>query len=124
MVMGKAEDIRAGAIVHVTGKIAQDRSVQAKQMVILQPRGTNCNCDVRHGDSVALRTAPQPLEPWVRFGTGAREALSVPFVAAFLAGISDSGALHGSCRDRHDGVVTGQSRWHSGSFGCVSSTAV
>jgi copper(I)-binding protein len=35
MVMGKAEDIRAGAIVHVTGKIAKDRSVQAKQMVIL-----------------------------------------------------------------------------------------
>ena len=35
IVMGKAEDIRAGAIVHVTGKVAKDRSVQAKQMVIL-----------------------------------------------------------------------------------------
>ena len=35
IVMGKAEDIRAGAVVHVTGEIAKDRSVQAKQMVIL-----------------------------------------------------------------------------------------
>lgn len=35
MVMGKAEEIQAGAIVHVTGKVAADRSVQAKQIVIL-----------------------------------------------------------------------------------------
>lgn len=35
LVMGKAEDIRAGAIVHVTGKVAEDHSVQARQMVIL-----------------------------------------------------------------------------------------
>jgi hypothetical protein len=35
IVMGKAEDIRAGAIVHVTGKVARDRRVQAKQIVIL-----------------------------------------------------------------------------------------
>ena len=35
LVMGKAEDIRAGAIVHVTGKVAADRSVQAQQIVIL-----------------------------------------------------------------------------------------
>ncbi len=35
IVMGKAEDIHAGAIVHVTGKVAADRSVQARQMVIL-----------------------------------------------------------------------------------------
>ena len=35
VVMGKAEDIRAGAIVHVTGKVAADRSVQAQQIVIL-----------------------------------------------------------------------------------------
>lgn len=35
LVMGKVEDIRAGAIVHVTGKVAADRSVQAQQIVIL-----------------------------------------------------------------------------------------
>ena len=35
IVMGKAEDIQAGAIVHVTGKVAADRSVQARQIVIL-----------------------------------------------------------------------------------------
>jgi hypothetical protein len=35
LVMGKAEDIRAGAIVHVTGKVAEDHSVLARQMVIL-----------------------------------------------------------------------------------------
>lgn len=35
IVMGKAEDIRAGAVVHVTGKVAADRSVQAQQIVIL-----------------------------------------------------------------------------------------
>ena len=34
-VMGKAEDVRAGAVVHVTGKMAADRSVQATQIVIL-----------------------------------------------------------------------------------------
>jgi hypothetical protein len=35
LVMGKADDIRAGAIVHATGKVAFDRSVQARQIVIL-----------------------------------------------------------------------------------------
>jgi hypothetical protein len=35
LVMGKAEDIRARAIVHVTGKVADDRSVRARQIVIL-----------------------------------------------------------------------------------------
>src|SRR5579863_8999326 len=35
LVMGKAEDVRAGAIVHVTGKVADDRSVRARQIVIL-----------------------------------------------------------------------------------------
>jgi hypothetical protein len=35
LVMGKADDIRAGAIVHVTGKVASDRSVEARQIVIL-----------------------------------------------------------------------------------------
>lgn len=35
LVMGKAEDIHAGAILHVTGKIAADHSVQARQIVIL-----------------------------------------------------------------------------------------
>ena len=34
-VMGKAEDVRAGAIVHVTGKVAADHSVAAQQIVIL-----------------------------------------------------------------------------------------
>lgn len=34
-VMGKAEDVRAGAVVHVTGKMAADRTVQATQIVIL-----------------------------------------------------------------------------------------
>jgi hypothetical protein len=35
IVMGKAEDVHAGAVVHVTGKMAADYSVQAKQIVIL-----------------------------------------------------------------------------------------
>jgi hypothetical protein len=35
LAMGKAEDMRAGAIVHVTGKVAEDRSVRARQIVIL-----------------------------------------------------------------------------------------
>jgi len=35
IVMGKAEDIRAGAVVHVTGKVAPDHRVQAGQIVIL-----------------------------------------------------------------------------------------
>ena len=35
LVMGKAEDIRGGAVVHVTGKVVADHSVQAKQIVIL-----------------------------------------------------------------------------------------
>jgi hypothetical protein len=35
IIMGKAEDIHAGAIVHVTGKVAADHSVQAQQIVIL-----------------------------------------------------------------------------------------
>jgi hypothetical protein len=35
LVMGKAEDICAGAIVHVTGTMSADHSVVAKQIVIL-----------------------------------------------------------------------------------------
>ena len=35
IVMGKAEDIHAGAVIHVTGKTASHRSVRAKQIVIL-----------------------------------------------------------------------------------------
>lgn len=35
LVMGKAEDIHAGAIVHVTGTMSGDRRVRAKQIVIL-----------------------------------------------------------------------------------------
>jgi hypothetical protein len=35
LVMGKAEDIHAGAILHVTGRVAADHSVQARQIVIL-----------------------------------------------------------------------------------------
>lgn len=35
LVMGKAEDVRAGAILHVSGKVAADRSLHAKQIVIL-----------------------------------------------------------------------------------------
>ncbi len=35
LVMGKAEDIHPGAIVHVTGKVAEDHSVQARQIVVL-----------------------------------------------------------------------------------------
>lgn len=35
IVMGKADDIKPGAVVHVTGKVAADRSVEAKQIVIL-----------------------------------------------------------------------------------------
>jgi len=34
-VMGKAEDIHAGAVVHVTETMFKDRSVRAKQIVIL-----------------------------------------------------------------------------------------
>ena len=35
LVMGKAEDVRVGAVVHVTGKVAADHSVQARQIVLL-----------------------------------------------------------------------------------------
>jgi hypothetical protein len=35
LVMGKAEDVHSGAILHVTGKVSADRSVRAKQIVIL-----------------------------------------------------------------------------------------
>ena len=35
LVMGKAEDVHSGAILHVTGKMSADRSVRAKQIVIL-----------------------------------------------------------------------------------------
>ena len=35
IVMGKAEDIKPGAVVHVTGKVAADHSVEARQIVIL-----------------------------------------------------------------------------------------
>ncbi len=35
LIMGKAEDIHGGAVVHVSGKVAQDHSVQAQQIVIL-----------------------------------------------------------------------------------------
>jgi len=35
IVMGKAEDIHPGAIVHVAGKVAADHRVQAEQIVIL-----------------------------------------------------------------------------------------
>jgi hypothetical protein len=35
MVMGKGEDVRAGAIVHITGKVTEDHSVAAAQIVIL-----------------------------------------------------------------------------------------
>jgi hypothetical protein len=35
LVMGKPEDIHAGAIVHVTGKVAADHDLQARQIVIL-----------------------------------------------------------------------------------------
>jgi hypothetical protein len=35
LVMGKAEDIHTGAIVHVTGKVTDDHSVRAQQIVIL-----------------------------------------------------------------------------------------
>jgi hypothetical protein len=35
LVMGNAEDIRAGAVVHVSGTVAGDRSIQAQQLVIL-----------------------------------------------------------------------------------------
>ena len=35
IVMGKAEDIHRRAIVHVTGKVAADHSVQASQIVVL-----------------------------------------------------------------------------------------
>jgi hypothetical protein len=35
LIMGKAEDIHAGAIVHVTGNVAQDHSVLAQQIVVL-----------------------------------------------------------------------------------------
>ena len=32
--MGNAEDIRAGAVVHGSGTVASDRSIQAQQLVI------------------------------------------------------------------------------------------
>jgi hypothetical protein len=35
LVMGKVEDIHPGAIVHVTGKVADDHNVHAQQIVIL-----------------------------------------------------------------------------------------
>ena len=35
LVMGKAEDVREGAVLHVTGIMAKDRTVRAKQIVIL-----------------------------------------------------------------------------------------
>jgi hypothetical protein len=35
LVMGKAEDVHVGAVVHVTGKVGADRGVQASQIVIL-----------------------------------------------------------------------------------------
>lgn len=35
MVMGKAADVRSGALVHVTGTVQKDHSLQAKQIVIL-----------------------------------------------------------------------------------------
>lgn len=35
LVMGNAEDIRAGAVVHVSGTVASDHSIQAQQLVIL-----------------------------------------------------------------------------------------
>ena len=35
IVMGKAEDIHVGAVLHVTGKVAANHSVQAQQIVIL-----------------------------------------------------------------------------------------
>jgi hypothetical protein len=35
LVMGKVDDIHAGAVVHVTGKMGADRSLRAKQIVIL-----------------------------------------------------------------------------------------
>ena len=35
VVMGKASDIRAAAVVHVTGTVRDDRSVQAEQIVVL-----------------------------------------------------------------------------------------
>jgi hypothetical protein len=34
-VMGKAEDVHRGAIIHVSGKVAAERSVSAEQIVIL-----------------------------------------------------------------------------------------
>jgi hypothetical protein len=35
IVMGKAEEVKPGAVVHVTGKVAPDHSVEARQIVIL-----------------------------------------------------------------------------------------
>lgn len=35
MVMGKSFDVHSGGIVHVTGKVRQDRSIDADQIVIL-----------------------------------------------------------------------------------------
>lgn len=35
VVMGKAEDIRSGAVVHVTGEVGAYRSVEANQIVVL-----------------------------------------------------------------------------------------
>jgi uncharacterized protein YdeI (BOF family) len=35
LVMGKSADVRPGAVVHVTGKVRQDRTIDADQIVIL-----------------------------------------------------------------------------------------
>lgn len=35
IVMGKAEDVHAGAVVHVTGSAENDHSISAEQIVIL-----------------------------------------------------------------------------------------
>jgi len=35
LVMGKADDVHAGTVVHVSGTVSEDRSVRAKQIVIL-----------------------------------------------------------------------------------------
>jgi hypothetical protein len=35
LVMGKSADVHSGAVVHVTGKVRQDRTIDADQIVIL-----------------------------------------------------------------------------------------
>jgi hypothetical protein len=35
LVMGKREDVRAGAVVHITGIVREDRSIDAERIVIL-----------------------------------------------------------------------------------------